>query len=265
MLYWQRELTVLGFIYRPSLLEAGMKIAREHLAAQVANPILRAKLTPQYTMGCKRILLSDDFYPALTQPNVEVVTDRIRKVREQSIVTEDGREYEVDTLICGTGFHVTDTQFSQRIHGCGGQSLAAAWHEGPHAYYGTAVTGFPNLFLLIGPNTGLGHNSMVFMIESQIRYILDCLHMMEKQHLQTVEIQPEHEQAYNKEMQQRMQGTVWASGCASWYLDARGQNTTLWPGFTFEFWYRTRRFDAHRYRLLPQHASTCSGTTASVS
>ncbi len=264
LMYWQRELTVLGFIYRPSLLEAGMKIAREHLAAQVVDPALRAKLTPHYTMGCKRILLSDDFYPALTQPNVEVVTDRIREVRRQSVVTEDGREYDVDALICGTGFHVTDTQFAQRIHGRNGQSLADAWREGPHAYYGAAVTGFPNMFLLIGPNTGLGHNSMVFMIESQLRYILDCLHIMEKQHLQAVEIQPERERAYNKEMQRRMRGTVWTSGCASWYLDARGQNTTLWPSFTFEFWYRTRRFDARHYRLLPQHTPTHSSTTTLV-
>ena len=257
-MYWQRELTALGLIYRPNLLEAGMKIAREHLEAHVSDPALRAKLTPHYTLGCKRILLSDDFYPAVSQPNVEVITDRIREVRAHSIVTEDGKEHEVDTLICGTGFHVTDTQFSQRIHGRKGQSLADTWHDGPHAYYGTSITGFPNLFLLIGPNTGLGHNSMVFMIEAQTHYILDCLRMMAQRHVQTIEIRPENEEAYNKEMQQRMRGTVWTSGCASWYLDARGHNTTLWPGFTFEFWYRTYRFDPQHYNVLPQRVAVHS-------
>jgi cation diffusion facilitator CzcD-associated flavoprotein CzcO len=251
-MYWERELTALGFIYRRDLLETGMKIAREHLTAQVADPVLRAKLTPHYTMGCKRVLISDDFYPALTQPNVEVVTDRIREIRAHGILTEDGKEHKVDTIICGTGFHVTDTQFAQRIHGREHQSLADIWHNGPHAYYGTTVAGFPNLFLLIGPNTGLGHNSMIFMIESQLNYILDCLHMMDRRNIQTIEVQPDVEEKYSAEMQRRMQGTVWTSGCASWYLDARGHNTTLWPGFTFEFRYRTLRFDPKSYILAPQ-------------
>jgi len=259
-MYWQRELTALGFIYRRDLLETGIKIAREHLTAQVADPILRTKLTPNYTMGCKRVLLSDDFYPALTRPNVEVVTDKIREIRGQSIITEDGKEREVDTIICGTGFHVTDTQFSQRIHGQGAQSLADVWHDGAHAYYGATIAAFPNLFLLIGPNTGLGHNSMVFMIESQIKYILDCLHVMDKRHVQTVEVRPHAEEQYNAEMQRRMKGTVWTSGCASWYLDARGHNTTLWPGFTFEFRYRTRRFDPQHYILTSQRTPALVST-----
>ena len=251
-IYWRQELTALGFVYRPRMMESAMQLARRHLARQVSDPILREKLTPRYTMGCKRILLSDDFYPALTQPNVEVVTARIREVQANSIVTEDGKMYEADTIICATGFHVTDSQLPQCIHGRGGQSLADSWQSGSHAYLGTAVAGFPNLFLLIGPNTGLGHNSMVFMIESQLSYILDCILKMQRQHLQTVEVQPAIQKAFNAEMQQRMQGTVWTSGCASWYLDANGNNTTLWPGFTFEFRRRTRHFDQQHYDLVPQ-------------
>jgi cation diffusion facilitator CzcD-associated flavoprotein CzcO len=213
-------------------------------------------------MGCKRILLSDDFYPALTQPNVEVITDRIREVRANSIVTEDSREHEIDTIICGTGFHVTDTPFPRYVRGRGGQSLADTWQAGAHAYLGTTVSGFPNLFLLIGPNTGLGHNSMVYMIESQITYILDCMRTMDRRNLQAVEVQSEIEEAFNTEMQRRLQGTVWTSGCTSWYLDARGHNTTLWPGFTFEFRHRTRHFDPQHYDLIPQRAPAYAAKAA---
>ena len=258
-MYLQRELTALGFVYRLKMLEAGMKIARKHLESQVQDPELREKLTPRYLMGCKRVLLSDDFYPALTQPNVEVITERIREVRAHSIVTEDGREHEIDTIICATGFHVTDTELPRHIYGRGGFSLGEMWQDGPQAYLGTTVAGFPNLFLLIGPNTGLGHNSMVYMIESQLRYILDCLHMMRRRNLQVVEVLPEIQEQYNEEVQQRMQGTVWASGCSSWYLGAYGHNTTIWPGFTFEFRHRTRRFDAQFYALLPRRARIGAG------
>ncbi len=233
-----------------------MQLAKRHLERQVADPELRAKLTPNYIMGCKRVLLSDDFYPAVGQPNVEVVTDRICEVREHSIVTGDGREHEVDAIICATGFHVTDAPLHQYIYGRGGQSLAQRWEKGLSAYLGTAVSGFPNFFLLIGPNTGLGHNSMVYMIESQLKYILDCLRTMDRKKLGAIEVQPETQQAFENEIQRRMQGTVWTSGCASWYLDAHGRNTTLWPGFTFEFRHRTRHFDAKHYTLVPQHVTT---------
>jgi cation diffusion facilitator CzcD-associated flavoprotein CzcO len=254
-IYCRLEFAALGFVYRPSIMESATRIARRHLAKQVPDPELRAKLTPNYAMGCKRILLSDDFYPALTRSNVEVITDRIREVRAHSIMTEDGREREIDTIICGTGFHVTDSQLPQYVHGRDGRSLADNWHAGPRAYYGTTISGFPNLFLLIGPNTGLGHNSMVYMIESQITYILDCMRVMDRRNLRTVEVLPEIQEAFNTEMQQRMRGTVWTSGCASWYLDANGRNTTLWPGFTFEFRRRTRHFDPQHYNKIPQPAS----------
>jgi cation diffusion facilitator CzcD-associated flavoprotein CzcO len=250
-IYWQHELMVLGFIYRSNMMENGERIALHHLYRQVPDPVLRARLTPQYTLGCKRILVSDDFYPALSLPNVEVVTDRIHEIQAHSIVTEDGKEHAVDTIICGTGFHVTDTQLPRCVHGRGGRSLAERWRVGPHAYLGTTVTGFPNLFLLIGPNTGLGHNSMVFMIESQIMYILDCLRKMDRLNLQAVDVRSESQEAFNEEIRRRMRGTVWTSGCTSWYLDARGHNTTLWPGFTFEFRHRTRRFDLKHYNLIP--------------
>ncbi|GAC1372262.1 MAG: NAD(P)/FAD-dependent oxidoreductase [Ktedonobacteraceae bacterium] len=255
-MYWLRELTAYGLVYKPDILKKAIQIAQQHLHNQIPDPVLRAKLTPGYTFGCKRILLSDDFYPALTRPNVEVVTEHIREVHAHSIITQDGREHEVDTIICGTGFHVTDTRLPQYIHGRAGQSLADSWHaSGPNAYLGTTVAGFPNLFLLIGPSTGLGHTSMIFMIESQLAYITDCLRKMQRSSIRAVEVRPAVQEAFYAEMQRRMQGTVWTSGCSSWYLDAQGHNTTLWPGFTFEYRYRTRRFDARHYNLLPRQAA----------
>jgi cation diffusion facilitator CzcD-associated flavoprotein CzcO len=255
-IYWRQEFLVVGFLYCSNLLEGAMRLSLRYLEKQVKDPLLRAKLTPHYTIGCKRVLLSDDFYPALTQPNIEVITDRIREVKANSIVTEDGLEHPIDAIIFGTGFHVTDTQLPHAIYGRDGQSLAEHWHAGESAYLGTTVVGFPNLFLLIGPNTGLGHNSMIFMIESQLNYLLDCLRTMDRRNLGAVEVRAEIQEAFATEMQKRMQGTVWMSGCKSWYLDANGHNTTLWPGFTFEYRHRTRHFDLQHYTLLPQHMST---------
>jgi cation diffusion facilitator CzcD-associated flavoprotein CzcO len=248
-IYWQREIGVLGLVYRTELVRGVQRQSLRHLASQVADPDLRAKLTPHYTMGCKRILLSDDFYPAVSQENVEVVTGSIREVCAHSIVTEDGAEREVDTIILATGFHVTDMPAAGYVHGRDGRSLAEAWREDPQAYLGAAVASFPNLFLLIGPNTGLGHTSMVFMIEAQVTYILDCLRLMQRRHARTVEVRPEVQKTFNDRLQQRMRGTVWTSGCSSWYLDAGGRNSALWPGFTWEYWLRTRRFDPADYVL----------------
>ncbi|HLZ60334.1 MAG TPA: NAD(P)/FAD-dependent oxidoreductase [Ktedonosporobacter sp.] len=251
--YWEHEFTAIGFAYRPELLKTAAELAQRHLTVQVPDLALRAKLTPHYTMGCKRVLVSDDFYPALMQPNVEVVTEEIQEVRAHSIVTTDGRAHEIDAIICGTGFHVTDTQFPQSIAGRDGCSLTERWQQGISAYRGTTVSGFPNLFLMIGPNTGLGHNSMIFMIEAQITYILDCLRIMERKRWQSIEVRAESQELFNQDVQQRMQHTVWTSGCTSWYLDASGRNTTLWPGFTFNFWRQMRHFDVEHY--IPVSAS----------
>ncbi len=249
VIYFQREMLVPGFIRQNGLLRRGEAMALRHLERQVPDPALRAKLMPSYRLGCKRILLSDDFYPAITQENVEVITERIREVRPAGIVTEDGVEHEVDTIIFATGFHVTDMPAAAYLRGRGGQTLADAWRDGPSAYLGTTVTGFPNLFILIGPNTGLGHSSMVFMIESQLAYILDCLRQMDRRGAAAFEVRGEAQAAFNAELQRRMGRTIWTSGCSSWYLDANRHNTTLWPGFTWEYRRRTRRFDLANYRL----------------
>ena len=248
-IYWARESFVLGFRH-PRAMRWAQRLALRHLHHQVRDPELRRKLTPSYRMGCKRVLISNDYLPALGRENVEVVTDAIREVRERSIVGADGSEREVDTIIFGTGFHVTDMPAAERVRGRDGRTLAEMWDGSPQAHLGTTVAGFPNLFFLVGPNTGLGHNSIVFMIESQCNYVLDALRLMEAEGAAELDVRPEAQAAYNARLQERMRGTVWTSGgCASWYLDARGRNTTLWPTFTWPFRERTRRLDPAQYEL----------------
>ena len=251
-IYWGREMYVFGFAFDPRLMGAAELVARAHLRRQVPDPELRARLTPDYTIGCKRILISNDYLPALSQPNVDLVTSGIAEVRERSIVTADGTERPVDTIIFGTGFHVTDMPVASRITGRGGVLLADHWRDGAHAHRGTTTGGFPNLFMLVGPNTGLGHTSQVFMIESQINYVADALRQAGARGAATVEVRPEAEAAWNTQVQRDMEGTVWTTGrCASWYLDDSGRNTTLWPSFTFRFRRETRRFDPAAYHFAP--------------
>jgi cation diffusion facilitator CzcD-associated flavoprotein CzcO len=249
-IYWWNELTANGFLHANSVvLRIGARGARRHLEAQVASPELRAKLTPNYAMGCKRVLLSDDYYPALTRPNVELVTSPITEVLPQGVRTADGRVHEVDGLVYGTGFHATDPLGPLTITGRDGVSLREAWRDGLAAYRGTTVAGFPNLFLLVGPNTGLGHTSMVVMIEAQVRYAMAALATATTRQLRALEPLAAAQAAWNERLQARFGGTVWATGCRSWYLDERGRNAVLWPGFTFAFERATRRFDADAYRL----------------
>jgi len=249
--YCLRETLVVGLTREQRLLAALERVGRAHLRCGVGDPALRRKLRPQFSLGCKRILVSNRYYPALAQPNVEVVTDAIDHIHGRTIVTRDGRSREVDAIILGTGFHVTDPPTAALVRGRDGRSLLerAIEEGGTQAYLGATFAGFPNLFKLIGPNTGLGHSSMVFMIESQIAYVLDALRVMDERAIASVEVRQQAQAAYNERIQARMPRTIWSSGCASWYLDAAGHNTTLWPDFSFRFRHRLRRFDSAAYEL----------------
>jgi cation diffusion facilitator CzcD-associated flavoprotein CzcO len=249
-IYWGREQMVAGFVIAPNLMRAAERLARRHLERSVPDPLLRAKLTPDYRIGCKRILISNDYLPSLTQPNVGLVAAGVTEVRERSVVADDGSEHEVDTIIFGTGFHVTDIPVADRIAGRNGTTLKDRWAAGMKAYKGTAVAGFPNLFLLVGPNTGLGHSSQVFMIESQVAYVLDAVRHIQ-QTGDVLDVREDAETAWDAGVQRAMARTVWTTGgCASWYLDERGRNTTLWPGSTWRFRRRTARFDSAAYRVI---------------
>ncbi len=248
-IYWARELFVLQF-RNSRMRRLGTRLALRQLERQVPDPELRAKLTPHYQIGCKRILPTDEWYPALQQPNVELVTDAIVEVRPRSVVTAGGEEREVDTIIFGTGFHVSDLPISGRVRGRDGRTLAEHWDGSPQAYKGAAVAGFPNLFFLVGPNTGLGHTSIVFMIESQINYVSEALKAMRRRGATVLDVRPEAQAAYNAELDEMTRGTVWVSGgCSSYYIDRNGHNSTIWPTFTWPFRRRTREFDEAAYAL----------------
>ncbi|RZI44734.1 NAD(P)/FAD-dependent oxidoreductase [Herbaspirillum sp. HC18] len=247
-LYWRQEFLGLGFVH-PKLMEKAKQMALAHMRRQIPDAALREKVTPNYTIGCKRILISNDYFPALARPNVEVVTGGIAEVGEHAVVAADGREYPADAIVYGTGFRVTDLLTPVRFLGRGGIDLNDAWKNGPEAYLGLMSAGYPNLFMLLGPNTGLGHNSVVFMAEQQIAHIMQCLRLMRTQGRTSIEVDPQAQRAFNDEVQRRLQTTVWATGCRSWYLNESGRNVTLWPGFTFEYWRRMRKVNRAHYRF----------------
>jgi cation diffusion facilitator CzcD-associated flavoprotein CzcO len=245
----------LGFRH-PAVMRVAERRARRHIARQVPDPVLREKLTPDYRLGCKRVLGSNAWYPALCAGNVEVVTDGIREVTEHGIVDAEGREHEVDTIIFGTGFQVTDPPISHRVRGRDGQTLAESWGGSPQAHLGLAVSGFPNLFLLLGPNTGLGHNSVLLMIEAQITHLRAALAHRQAEGVQTLEPTSERQQRFIAEVDEGSEGSVWTTGgCLSWYTDATGRNSTLWPGSVRAYQRRLRRFDPSDWTTeLPRRA-----------
>jgi len=250
VIYWTLETRALGFAVNPRLMAPMELLARKNLERQVADPALRARLTPDYTIGCKRILLSSDYYPALQRPNVDLVTDAIKEIAPSGVRTEDGSLHEADVLIYATGFRVVDSATELNVTGRDGIKLADAWQEGVEAHRGITVAGFPNFFLLLGPNTGLGHTSVVFMIETQVHHVISCLRLMAKQKAATIQVRAPALRKYNDELQRRLRRAVWsAGGCRSWYLDEAGINRTIWPGFTFEYWARTRRARRGDYDL----------------
>ncbi len=249
-IYLSREWMAAGLTRHKWMLKPLERIGRLHLRKHVQDPGLRRKLRPSYRIGCKRILVSDDWYPALAQPNVEVIDRGIAEVRPRSVVAADGTEREVDTIVLGTGFRVTDFLGAKTIRDGQGRSLADHWSGSPQAYLGTAIAGFPNFFMLLGPNTGLGHNSVVFMIESQIEHLMRALDEMERRGADSIEVRAEAQERFNREVQERMPPTVWNSGgCASWYIDRNGVNTTIWPGFTWKFRRIAKRLRAADYRF----------------
>ncbi|MFI9642524.1 flavin-containing monooxygenase [Micromonospora sp. NPDC051925] len=231
-------------------------MASKHLEKSITDPVLRARLTPDYTVGCKRLLFSDEWYPAVSSSNVDVVTDRIDRVTPTSVVTADGREREVDVLILGTGFQATSRPIAGRVFGTRGVALAEVWSSGMSAYRGTTVAGFPNLFMLLGPNTTLGHSSQTLMIEAQIAYVMDALRVLDKRGLSSVDVRPQAQIDYNRQLDERLAGTVWNAGnCRSWYLDGNGRNPSIWPTYTWRFRRQTQRFDLDAYQL----ATTVAG------
>ncbi|MDQ4143706.1 MAG: NAD(P)/FAD-dependent oxidoreductase [Actinomycetota bacterium] len=265
-IYGARELLVLGMVKNRRFLRPLEKMARAHIRSKVRDPELRRKLRPSYSLGCKRILLSDHYYPALDADNCELVTERIVAFNESGVLTTDETQHEVDAIVLATGFRVTDNPVMEGLVGRGGVSLADAWRrDGMRAYNGTTVPGFPNMFMMTGPNTGIGHTSLLVMIEAQINYVVRALRYMSKVGAATIEVRPESTEAFNNDLQKKMKNTVWTmGGCASWYLDDKGNNTTLWPDFTWKFRRATRTFDPAAYMVTHRRAGADLGDAEQV-
>lgn len=263
-IYWSLEAKSYGFHRDPRVLRLAERLAIRNIERGIADPALRAKVTPSYTMGCKRVLMSNTYYPALAQPNVELVTGGIEKITERAIVGRDGVAREVDAIVFGTGFDVHEYVGELSCIGRDGRDLRASWaKDGAEAFHGITVSGFPNLFLLVGPNTGLGHNSILFMIECQVRYAMAAIRTLLQRDLLWIDVQPEIQKMHNDALQARLCETVWQTGgCRSWYQNAAGKNTTLYPGFTFEYRRDTARFspsDYDRRRRVTATPSTRTG------
>ena len=239
-IYWQAEAFALGFVH-PKLMVAIEKLARWHLKRQIKDPELREKLTPNYTIGCKRVLFSNNYYPALARDNVKVIAAGVKEVRANSVIDSNGQEHQVDAIICGTGFDTKDPLGPLHLYGRDGIETRSK-EGGLSAYLGTTLKDLPNLFMLLGPNTALGHNSIIFMIEQQIRYAISCLDEMDKRGAAEISVKPEVQDAYNERIQAELQKMVWSEGgCKSWYIDEDGKNFTIWPGFTWKYWMRMRK------------------------
>ncbi|GAB2882568.1 NAD(P)/FAD-dependent oxidoreductase [Streptomyces deserti] len=252
LLWGIRELQVQAFTKHPNELGFVEQLAKRNMGRAIKDPALRARLTPDYRIGCKRILLSSDYYPALARPNVDVVASGLCEVSGSKVVASDGSEAEVDAIVFGTGFHVTDMPIAERVVGAEGRTLAEVWKGGMEALRGASAAGFPNWMTIIGPNTGLGNSSMILMIESQLNYLADFVRQLDVLGGRVaLDARPSAVRAWNHKVQERMKRTVWnTGGCTSWYLDASGRNTTIWPGTTSEFRRATRRVDLTEYDVL---------------
>jgi cation diffusion facilitator CzcD-associated flavoprotein CzcO len=252
------ELLTSGFVLSPKFLAAPMAMWRRQLRTQIADPRLREKCIPDYVMGCKRVLFSTDWYPALARPDVELVTDPIERIVPGGVVTARGVTRPADVIIYGTGFQTLDFLAPMLVTGPGGRALHDTWREGAQAYLGITVSGFPNFFMLYGPNTNLGGNSIIYMLEGQIGYVLGAIQALEAEGLDWLDVRPEVQQAFSAWVQTASHASVWETGCHNWYTTASGRNINNWPDHTFLYRYRVRRFDLAQYRVMPKRPATAA-------
>jgi cation diffusion facilitator CzcD-associated flavoprotein CzcO len=239
--YWRQESFILSFNPRSPLNKPLTRWAMGHLDDQIEDPDLRARLTPDYPIGCKRVLISDDYYPAMQRPDVELVDDAIDRFVPEGIRMRDGSVRELDAVVFATGFAAQELVAPMRIENANGRTLDDLWEGGPRAHLGMTVAGLPNLFLVYGPNTNLGHNSVLFMMECQFNYIVECLDTLRRRGLETIEVRPEAMEEFDANVQQRLRDTVWAGGCTSWYKSDDGRIVNNWIGSATRYWLATRR------------------------
>jgi cation diffusion facilitator CzcD-associated flavoprotein CzcO len=256
------ELLTSGFVLSPKLLAAPMQMWRRQLNAQVADPELRAKCTPDYVLGCKRVTFSGDWYPALARPNVDLITERIERIAADGVVAADGSARAADVIIYGTGFKAAEFLVPMQVAGLDGWRLQEAWRDGAEAYLGITVAGFPNFFMLYGPNTNLGGNSILYMLEGQIGYVLGAIQALDADRVAWLDVRPDIQDRFNRWVQSASRTSVWESGCHSWYTTASGRNTNNWPDHTFLYRYRVRHFDPAAYRVGLRQPATADASAA---
>jgi len=249
-LYWTNE-SRLWPILNPTIARSLQQLAQFFIKLQVKDKELAKKLTPDYTIGCKRILISNKYYPAFNRPNVELVTEGIQELREHSVVTQDGVERPVDCIILGTGFIVDPRIYMKDfpVEGRDGHVLNEDWKNLAQSYYGTTTTGYPNMYQLVGPNVGLGHNSIIFMVEAQVDYIMSCLKLLKDKGADYIDVKRGAQDRFNVKVQEGFKNTVWTTGCSSWYQSAEGGNFALWPFSTWKFWLETRKVKEGDYEF----------------
>jgi cation diffusion facilitator CzcD-associated flavoprotein CzcO len=250
LIYWKNESRALAFTRFNGLLSIFAWQAKRFARSQVRNPQKRRDLIPDYQIGCKRILISNDWHKAVDQDHVNLVTTGVEQIVSDGVVTTDGALHKVDALILGTGFAASEFLSPMTIVGRGGETLNEAWASGAEAYKGITVSGFPNLFILYGPNTNLAHNSIVFMLESQVQYVLSCIGELSRQPGSAMDVKPDRQKTFASQVHQRLESSVWKSGCNSWYLDENGKNTVNWPGFTFTYRQATLKANPDDYNFL---------------
>ncbi|HJE53900.1 MAG TPA: NAD(P)/FAD-dependent oxidoreductase, partial [Acinetobacter pseudolwoffii] len=250
-LYWSNESRVIPIV-KPGIMKYTQKLAELFIKYQIKDPELAQKLTPDYIMGCKRILVSNSYFPTFNRRNVELVTEKIQELTENSIITQDGQERPIDCLIYGTGF-ITDPRIYMKNFQCTGLDnlqLNEVWKQGAESYYGICMKGFPNLFQLLGPNTLLAHNSVIFMIEAQVDYILQLMQRVDQSYSDAIIVKEQAQDTFNQQVQHMFEQTVWQSGCISWYQQEGGKNFALWPTYTWKYWLKTKKPNTADYRLF---------------
>nr|WP_295784468.1 NAD(P)/FAD-dependent oxidoreductase [Rhodoferax sp.] len=254
--YWFNEFVGMGFMGSTAIQRMLKRLSGHHLRSQIPDADQRKALTPDFNPGCKRLLISNTWFPALQRSNVQLVTHAVADIAPNGVVGTDGTVYPCDVIIWGTGFKATEFVAPMQIYGAvpagadefSAPELGAVWRSNPAAsHLGITVAGFPNLFLLVGPNTGLGHNSIIFMIECQVDYVVRALQTLRDRKQSVLQLRADVQRDDYAAIQKKMKGTVWSSGCKSWYQHADGHIDTLWPGYTWEYWLKTRQFVAADY------------------
>jgi cation diffusion facilitator CzcD-associated flavoprotein CzcO len=249
--YWTNE-SRLWPILNPWMAKIGEGLLKKFISYQVKDPALVKRLTPDYTLGCKRILISNKWYPTFNRANVELVSDGIREITPDGIVTKDGKERKLDCIILGTGFIVDPRIYmkSFEMRGLNGHTVQEDWKTSPTSYLGITTSNYPNMYQLVGPHTGLGHNSIIFMIEAQVNYIIKCMKLVKDKGVDYIDVKPQAMTRFLGEMTQALQGTVWSSGCKSWYQTADGINFAIWPKSTWRYWLETHTVNEADYNFV---------------